>query len=899
MKKTILGICLVALSACSKQETTVSPDAIDSLLKSGNYQAAVLSLRTALTDDPSNTVIRELLAKSYLQQGKYLFAEKEIFNVLDNNKDISVNTLEIAFEIFLLTENYSAFDKYTKSTSLPTSTRITELSFLAGLDNSSDIENGNNKILKALNRGQNNELIASISDVAPNQENYIYLYSAAVKLMNAGKYKESFSLFENLISVRPEDDNTTVYAMLSSYRSGLLEKATGYAKQLAAKNENNAIAEMILAADALQHSKYETAKNLAEKAFAKGLNAPDLRLISGIANFHLGYFEQAYNQFEKIKSLISTQHPAYKYITATELELGMLDDVQRDFKSIKINDDTAYLALRLSEQLSNNNQSVAANSIMSQLTNAELSDSNIKFYIDGVLTSQGKLSEEDLSNSFNSSSKTSSQKSLYISALLSTKSYEKALSEVDSWLEDSPNSVEYLLLKSAIYLKSNDTTAAESVINKILTIEPENLSAHLYFANKDLFNENYDTALGAFKDIAKSHFYSREATVGIVRSASQIGKLSDEIKWLLMLFNKENGISNDDATFQLSFLLASTDQITEAKNLLDRWKTKQSGQSLSDNYYELLAAILAYENKMKDVSTLIKQWQSDKGYSEALINFALRYYERTSDWSQGLVFVKNALSAHPANYVPRLPLMEAYFLVRSGETDAAKTKLAALKQAFSNNYYWKKSNALVLATQGKNHDALTVFKELYEESPSTENALLILRTAVSLKDSISINEIADKHLTENPNDLNFELRYAEWLLVNNPSKAIDVYESMVQRNANSATVFNNLAWLLGNKGSYNRAIEYAKRAFGLAPNKIYVADTLANLYIANNQKSDAIELVSDFYQKSQKEFNAGILYANTLAELNEKEQAKFIVSQLSPRTNNEKDKLNIVLSKLR
>jgi Flp pilus assembly protein TadD len=72
--------------------------------------------------------------------------------------------------------------------------------------------------------------------------------------------------------------------------------------------------------------------------------------------------------------------------------------------------------------------------------------------------------------------------------------------------------------------------------------------------------------------------------------------------------------------------------------------------------------------------------------------------------------------------------------------------------------------------------------------------------------------------------------------------AIQQYLALSEENADNPVVLNNLAWLYQQKED-TRAIEFAERAYALAPKSAAIVDTLGWILVDNGQYARALELL--------------------------------------------------------
>lgn len=148
-------------------------------------------------------------------------------------------------------------------------------------------------------------------------------------------------------------------------------------------------------------------------------------------------------------------------------------------------------------------------------------------------------------------------------------------------------------------------------------------------------------------------------------------------------------------------------------------------------------------------------------------------------------------------------------------------------------------NALVLLSEGKKAEALTLLQAAFTAQP-TDNAAERIYTLLSQTDTPKAPEFLAQWRKALPQSIKPILNQAlEAQKAENNAAAINAYEEVLKIQPQSVLALNNLAWLyFENKD--NRAADAAKRAVSLAPNAPEVLDTFGWILVQTGNKSEGI-----------------------------------------------------------
>lgn len=151
---------------------------------------------------------------------------------------------------------------------------------------------------------------------------------------------------------------------------------------------------------------------------------------------------------------------------------------------------------------------------------------------------------------------------------------------------------------------------------------------------------------------------------------------------------------------------------------------------------------------------------------------------------------------------------------------------------------------LIRFAENKNEEGL----QLYMESWNIKPMEVVAEQIYGVHQKASDKENAEKFLVEWNEKLPGSNRAPLLLAVtaqskNDPAQAITWYEKSVELNPQMPAALNNLAWMYYERKD-PRALEYAKRAYDIAPNVAAIADTYGWILVEKGELKKGIELLT-------------------------------------------------------
>ena len=216
-------------------------------------------------------------------------------------------------------------------------------------------------------------------------------------------------------------------------------------------------------------------------------------------------------------------------------------------------------------------------------------------------------------------------------------------------------------------------------------------------------------------------------------------------------------------------------------------------------------------------------------------------FEQADSHSEARTQYRRALELEPT-HAPALQSLAALEL-REGRPDEALAIARRMQQQEAVAAAGHVIEGRVHSGAGRHGEAAAAFEQAYTLGPSAENAVALALARQQLGQTEAAVELLGARLAEYPDEtaVRFHLAQARMITGDNTG-AIREYEDLVRTLPENVVVLNNLAFLYQAEGD-ERALEYAERAHGQAPDNPAIADTLGWVLVNRGEIERALPLL--------------------------------------------------------
>lgn len=361
---------------------------------------------------------------------------------------------------------------------------------------------------------------------------------------------------------------------------------------------------------------------------------------------------------------------------------------------------------------------------------------------------------------------------------------------------------------AAIKIRDNDLETAKSMIADILETEPDNADALLVRAAFKFSDEDYDAAVADLRTVLRAEPQSVRALLLLARSHVGAGnaELAQDAYRRLIEVDPNHPVASNE----LANLLARAGAAEQAEEVLRRkLELAPEDRRSASNLVEALLMQGEVDAAEAEVRGLM-ELDDASGLAEFQLGRVMQA-KRSSD--EAIAAYKQALEKNP-NAPQALQNLTAA-LVDSGRADEAISYLKGYIEANPDQVAARLLLGAVYARVDKRDEAQEQFEKVIELQPGANRAYASL-AALYPQDPNTRIEIYERGFSANPSDATLGFLLAtEYERANLWDKAMGIYESLIEVDANNDIAANNLAALLldqrTDSASFERALKLASR----------------------------------------------------------------------------------------
>ncbi|PCI22316.1 MAG: PEP-CTERM system TPR-repeat protein PrsT [Piscirickettsiaceae bacterium] len=896
-KSIIALLFLAALSACGIGQSDADYlNKAEEYLANSDSKSALIELKNAVKANPKNPQAHVLLGKTYFETKQFGEAAKELSKARSLNVENNV-TLPLLAKALVKSNQFSDLEF------LPT-TGLERRNIAIVLAAKTEALLYKNKLKEA------KELINDAL-LADSSSSYALLVQSKIHMVYGDSNQAALSLKKSLdsnpnnfdakqlsvdIALQDKDfkgAEALLNDMLKEQPTNFLSRLKRGQARVMLGHYTDAQADLDIVlkaspknslANFLQGIAYlKTAKpNLAQSAFELAISSDNIKYPG--AEYGLGLIHYQKNNLSQAKEYTKQfLKSAPNAISGLKL-LALIDIKQKNYSRAektarKIvaqhpedNDAANILATALIQQ-GNNDEGVE---ILSRLADKapESATNRLKLGIGLMSGGDIKKAQQEFEVAYSINPKLPQTNISLVLSYLKQKEYEKALETAQKYVESNPKDAGPKNLLATVYAAKGDLENAKNTFNTVLKNDPGNRTANEKLAQIAINNKDLTTARSYFKNIL-THDKNHLQTLINLAALDAIDK------------------NPADFVAHLNQAIDAHPKAIQPKLVLSRYylTLKQPEKALltinknvtpdTNNPATLLISAMAhlqqskFEDSIAETSRILRK---NPSMAQALLLRAKAF--RASDKLESAIKDLNTLVNENPDVLPA-HLELASIALQQQDTKAFKKHLAALNKAAPGHPTVLKLQAMDARQSNQPDKVLTVLRTLHDKYPSSQSVNELAFQLFQMKKSSDGEELLNNWLAEHPKDNSVLLNLANYQLDKKQTeKAAKLYERVLNTQDKNILALNNLAWIYKDKYP-KKALELALKAQSIAPNAAAVNDTLASVYLANNQGEEAEKAIRKALKPDPK--NPSILFhhAQILIELDKNERALTILQNLA------------------
>ncbi len=850
-----------AISGCGRDAPEKFITSAESYLAKANYPAAIIELKNALAKDPDSAKARFLLGKAMLDSGDPVAAATELRKALalkyspDDGYPLLARALVLqgAQKPEMLELANAPVQSAHAKAEIATMIGLAYLDYGQPKDARAQIEsalalepsNLHAAVAQARLLAVEGDLAGALQRMdaalatAPDDLEVLMLKSEIEGAM--GKRIDAARTLDRVLTLRPSALQARYALALNLVQSNELDRAATHIEEL--KKQAAADARTLHAVAVVAFARGDTTAAL--EAVQKSLQAaPDYvpaRYLSGLVDLKRGAYASAEQSLRSVVSRSPGDDGARIALAQALLLNGQPAPAQEtlDLTLRRAPDNTGALRLAAEIQLALKKPAKAAEYI-GRANVLETNNIGGRVRMAQVRLAAGEVEQGILDLEALSASDPNAREPdmALIATHLRGRNFDKALAAADALIKKQPQSSAAHNAKGAVYAAMGDLKNARQSFEKALALDPNSVDAAYNFATLEATEGNTADAKKRLEQILAKDSKSERALLGLAQLQVISNAPAADVAAALERAIAANPASTQSRLALITYLARQKDW----KAALAAAKAAQT--AIADPGAALLEATAGVQvaagekNQALETYGLLAKLQPDNPMPmmrAAGIHTGLKNHDAA------IAAVKNARAAAPQNSTIWVALAAAYFEANKVEEGFAEARRLQKDPATTTAGF--ALQAELFAMQKKFPEAAVAYRAALAREPIPFAVIRLHRFLTAMGKSDEAAGVTQKWLKEHPKDVPVRIYLGQQSIAKGDYKAaVSYYGAAAESEPENILVLNDLAWSLSEVKDA-KAVQYAERAYRIAPNSPAVANTYGWVMVQRGDTAKGIPLL--------------------------------------------------------
>ncbi|SNY51663.1 putative PEP-CTERM system TPR-repeat lipoprotein [Arsukibacterium tuosuense] len=859
MKKISLTavILLAALSGCGGKDAAEHYNDALKYSQNNEYNAAVIELKSAISQAPENIDYRLLLARVYLKAGDSVSAEKEFDRALRNGADPETIAVEVIQTSYLAENHQNVLSLFSETEGLSPKTQnylkfyraLAEVE-LGAADNAvvifDELVNSEYQDLAAyaeaallLNARNVADALSKVQQIAPDSQiaKEALLLTAQLQLLD----KQTDNAIANLQQYIEQVPGALKVRLLLAQTYVQQQKFAEADEQLGfilKRAPEHGLSNYLKATIEYQKQDYAKAKEHIDKAISARFTNTPSRILAGIVSHQLGLESQALSHLSAVKNSLHTYPPAQRLYSLLQLRAGETADAASSLSSAELTEqDLSLVAGTAFKLISQGDESLAAE-IVSRYENMVVPQDGRSLSTLGSiklgLPERNAEGIKNLEQALMMDPGLHDTRLVLAGSYIRQKQFDKAAALADEWLKTDETRNAGYNLKALTYLLQQDLENGKLMLAEAQKADNENVFT-LYMLAAVARDED---------DIAKSDALLQQA----------IELRSDYVPALIAYFNsmQQQGTpqvaldvvershkahpDNNQIRMLLANLFQSRNNFAEVINVLKPISDTQ--QQFTPAFYNLMVNAYVRTNQADQALTLAERWFNS---DEKNIRAGLAYSNLLANarrFKDAIAVLDKQLKVHPEE--PVLLRTKIAAQSENGDHKGALATYQLLPEDIANSAEMLYHKGRIQILNKQISPGLDTLNKSYSITPHAATAIAIAGAyAKDVSYRRAVTFIEEHFAKHGKNNTDLHAFYANLLIEDDVNKAVTVYAEIVQQAPDNLIALNNYAWVLLEAGNVAEAKTYAEQALKINDRNPDVLDTYGRVLLEQGEPAKA------------------------------------------------------------
>ncbi|WP_372626979.1 XrtA/PEP-CTERM system TPR-repeat protein PrsT [Arsukibacterium sp.] len=859
MKKMSISavILLAALSGCGGKEAAEHYQDALTYNQNNQYNAAVIELKSAISQAPDNIDYRLLLARIYLKTGDVVSAEKEFERALRNGADPEAIAVEVIQTSYLAENHQNVLSLFNDTDGLSEKTQH-YLKFY--------------RALAEVELGAADNAVTLFDELVNSEYPDLAAYAEAALLLNARNItdaltavqqvkqdsliaKEALLLTAQLQLLDKQNDNAI--ANLKQYiaqvpralRVRLLLAQTYVQQQQFSEADEQLVYILQLAPEhglsnylkatiEYQKQDYTKAKEHIDKAISARFSNTPSRILAGIVSHQLGLEAQALSHLSAVKNSLHTYPPAQRLYSLLQLRAGETADAANSLSNADFTEKDLSLVAGTAFQLISQGDQSLANEIISRYENMVVPQDGQSLSTLGSLKlglpDRNAEGIKNLEQALMMDPGLHDTRLVLAGSYIRQKQYDKAAELAEEWLKTDETLNAGYNLKALTYLLQQDLENGKLMLAEAQKADSENVFT-LYMLAAVARDEN---------DIAKSDALLTQALelrsdyvpalIAYFTSMQQQG--TPQVAIDLVERSHKAHPDNNQIRMLLANLYQSRNNFADVISILKPVSDTQ--QQFTPAFYGLMVNAYVRTNQTDKALALAERWFNN---DDKNIRAGLAYANLLANdgrFKDAIVVLDKQLKVHPKQ--PVLLRTKIAAQSENGDQKGALATFELLPNEIANSAEMLYHKGRIQILNKQISPGLETLNKSYSMTPAPATAIAIAGAyAKDISYRRAVTFIEEHFAKHGKNSTDLHAYYANLLIEDDVNKAVTEYSEIVQQSPDSIIALNNYAWVLLEVGKVADAKTYAEQALKLNERHPDVLDTYGRVLLELGEHTKA------------------------------------------------------------
>jgi putative PEP-CTERM system TPR-repeat lipoprotein len=857
--RTLASLAVAAtLAACGANDPAKYMASAESYMAKRNYPAAAIELKNALAAAPDNPRARYLLGSALLESGDAVGAVTELRKAAAQGHP--------ADEVYPLLARALVGQRVTRQDlaeieKAPVKSAHARATVLAMAGNgylalaqpaeaktridaalAAEADNGDARVAQA-------RWLAASKDLGRAGETIDRVLAARPDDLDALTVKSEIELasrdargarrtLEHIVDIAPRALRAR-YMLATLYMQGNeVDKAAAQVDVLAKNAPNDPHTLHAVAMVAFARDDMKAALDAVQKSLELAPDYLPSRYLSGLIDLRRGAYATAEQSLRSVAAQSPNDDGAAIALAEVLGRRGQLNEAMDTLAPVLQRSPQNVQVLRFAAEIEVARKSPAkaadyiarANALESNNLNGKVRLAEVR--LAGGDTTQGMQDLETLSASQSSAREPDIA---LVAAHMRNKEYAKALKAADTIIAKDPASPIGYNTKGAVYIGMGDLANARAEFDKALAKDPKFLAATFGLAQVDMAERKFDSAKQNYQKILETMPKSEPALIGLVDVLRNTAASPDEITAALTRAISANPESPAPRLMLINYY-------AQQKNWKQALSVAQAAQAAIPDAPAILDQLGAVQMSGGEINsaaeTYLRLAKLNPQNPMPLLRLAAIESQR-KNYGAAIDYLKTARAAVPDSPTIVIALAAAYH--DAGKADAGLAEARRVQKEDPKRAGGYALEAEILALDHKNPEAIAAYAAALVRDPP---ALIVARYHDLLTTSArtaDAQSVVKQYLAQHPKDVILRTVLGQRSLeAGDCATAVRYLRDAVANDASNAALLNNYAWCLSETND-PAALDYAERAYRLAPGSAAIANTYGWVLVQRGDTARGIE----------------------------------------------------------